>query len=70
MKLKHYPKKKLMIYCWFFLKGLCEKVQFFLPDYEGNAKRLLEPMMQAIDELNGDDAFGSEGWRRGLFGID
>jgi hypothetical protein len=52
------------------LQGIQNEIEFFLPDYEGNAKRILEPVIRAIDELSGEDAFGTEGWRRGIFGID
>ena len=51
-------------------EGIKEQDAFFYPDYEGNAKRVLEPLLGAIEELAGEDAFGTEGWQRGLFGVD
>lgn len=52
------------------LQGLNKGKEFFLPDYADNATRMNEGIINVLDELDGDDAFGTEGWRRGLFGMD
>jgi hypothetical protein len=43
---------------------------FFLPDYQGNAKTLVAYLLNGLEELSEQDAFGTEGWQRGLFGVD
>lgn len=32
--------------------------------------RLLTLLLEKIEELDGEDFYGTEGWRRGMFGVD
>ena len=34
------------------------------------SKQILEPLLKSIEDLDGEDCFGTEGWQRGIFGVD
>ena len=52
------------------LKHICKRIADLDNDWlEGNAEGLLTAMVEVMDDQDGDDAWGTEGWQH-FFGIE